>query len=279
MLRALLANAGALRRSVAVLPVRVFARGLAGGGDRNLPAARESGGAPDGDLLSVVTRELQYEKEDGSGDKQLKEMREALGKDWKVEAPIGSAQVTLSRKNVRLDLDITPVEVDAGGEEDAPEEEEGEDQQPSEGYRMMVSIDGGKGKTMRFACTISDALVVHQAQLFDNDKLPNVYTSLSNESVRVAGAGQRAGGAALARLPRLPLYLCPAPFSLSPPLPHGTSTPIPARSPPTTWAPSLRSWTRRCRMPFTSTWARRAWMMTCASAWRTFAPPRSRRSM
>ncbi len=233
MLRAALLAKSALRRSVAVLPVRVFARGFAGGGERNLPAAR--GAAQDMDLLSVVNRELQYEKEDASGDKQMKEMREALSAEWKVEAPIGSAQVTLSRKNVRLDLDITPVEVDAGVDEDVPEEEEGEDQQPSEGYRMMVSIDGGKGKTMRFACTISDALVVHQAQLFDNDKLPNVYTSLSNESVRQqGGAWAWAAGARwclrCAAPQAGPLHPLPAP----PPflLPHSPSHPHPPAPPP-----------------------------------------------
>jgi hypothetical protein len=161
---------------------------MAGGGG-NLPA--EASGPTD--LLSVVKRELQYEKEDGSGDKQLKELRAELAKDWEVTSPIGSAQVTLTRGKVRLDLDITPVEVeDEGAEEEYAEGEEPEEQQPSEGYRMMVSIDGGAGKTMRFACTISDALVVHQAQLFDTDKLPNIYTSLSNESVRGKG-GERGG--------------------------------------------------------------------------------------
>ena len=63
---------------------------------------------------------------------------------------------------------------------------EGGDEEGSteQGYRMMASIDNGKGKTMRFACTITDALEIHQAQLYDTDKLPSVLASLANESVR-----------------------------------------------------------------------------------------------
>jgi hypothetical protein len=173
MLRAL-THSGLYRR--AALPLL---RGFASGG--GVPSASST---PQ-DLFSVVTREIRYEKEDNSSDKQLAEMREALAADWKVVSPVGSAQVTLTSKNVRLDLDITPVEVD--NSDDMQEGAEGEEEEGgSEGYRMMVSIDGGKGKTMRFACTIADGLTIHQAQLFDTDKLPNIYTSLSNESVRAA---------------------------------------------------------------------------------------------
>ena len=166
------------RRALALpsLPMRALARGFAAGG----PPAPASGG----DLYSVVMKELQFEREDDSVDKQLAEMREALSAEWAVESSVGSALVTLSRKGVRLDLDITRVPIEGDEEPEFAEGAEDEDAPPEEGYRMLVSIDSGKGKTMRFACTISDALVVHQVQLYDTDKLPAVYDSLNNESVR-----------------------------------------------------------------------------------------------
>ena len=173
------------RRALALpsLPMRALVRGFAAGG----PPAPASGSGGQ-DLYTVVMKELQFEKEDDSVDKQLAEMREALSAEWSVESSVGSALVTLARKGVRLDLDITRVPME--GEEEPEFEEGAEDEAtpPDEGYRMLVSIDGGKGKTMRFACTISDALVVHQVQLYDTDKLPTVYESLNNESVRFARA-------------------------------------------------------------------------------------------
>ena len=47
---------------------------------------------------------------------------------------------------------------------------------------MMVTMNNDKGKSLRFACTISDALTIHQVQVYDTSKLPSVYSSLGNES-------------------------------------------------------------------------------------------------
>lgn len=135
------------------------------------------------DLVSVIGRELDYEKEESAATKAaVAESTKALSADWKVETGSGSAQVTLTKDNIRVDLDITPVEVES---DEYPEGEGGgeEDQEGGqEGYRMMVTMNNDKGKSLRFACTISDALTIHQVQVYDTSKLPSVYSSLGNES-------------------------------------------------------------------------------------------------
>ena len=174
----------ALYGSASVLssaPIGTPVRGFAGGG---VPATKQ---AKPADLGTVVLNELEYERKNVEADKaRLEELAQELGGEWKLEAPTGSSLVSLTRKNVRLDLDITPMESEEF------EEEEEEEQDPPKSFRMLASIDGGKGKTMRFLCTITEAeeggeLEIHQAQLCDTDKLPSVLASLANESVRWDG--------------------------------------------------------------------------------------------
>lgn len=72
-------------RSGAFTTVRAFA------------AAAGKGKKEATDLASVLTRELDYEKEEGGSDNTLNEVREALT-EWKFEDAAGQARFSLAKK-------------------------------------------------------------------------------------------------------------------------------------------------------------------------------------
>jgi len=158
-----------IRPSVSIAAAKAATRAFANVVPKNEPK----------DLTSVVLRELAYEKEDDSSAKALVDIKKALSSEWKVDAPLGGSQISLTKDNIRLDLDITAMPLES---EEPENEEENEDDGGQEGYRMVVTIGNDKGKSMRFACMVSDALTIHHAQVFETSKLPSVCATLDTES-------------------------------------------------------------------------------------------------
>ena len=130
------------------------------------------------DLSSVLTREIAFEKEDQSAAASLTELRSTLSADWAVSEAAGSARFSMTKKvgtqAVTVDLDITPMpsEDEYPEEDEAREEGDEEPQTPADGYRMIVTVDGGKGKAMQFGCFITDHLRIHRVTIHESSKLP-----------------------------------------------------------------------------------------------------------
>lgn len=173
MLRAsmLLSRTSALARATA--RAAPLARALAGKASAVAKAPKE----PEG-LSAFLAREIVYEKEDESAAASLVELRGALTAEWKLEEAAGHARFSLSKKvgaqTVRADLDITPMPSDEdypeGDDEEA--EPEAEPEPPADGYRMIVTVDGAKGKSMQFGCFVTNELRIHRVTVHDTAKTP-----------------------------------------------------------------------------------------------------------
>lgn len=133
-------------------------------------------------LASVLTRELEYEKEEGSASSEaaMNEIRSEL-KEWTFLVEAQKARFSLSKKfgaqEVRVDVDCTPMpaDEDEGGEDEANEAPEGqEEEEPADGYRMLVTIkDPSKTSTMQVGCFLGSSLRIHRVTLFPAGKEPS----------------------------------------------------------------------------------------------------------
>ena len=149
-------------------------------------------------LSSVLTRELEYEKEEGSASSEaaMNEIRSEL-KEWTFLVEAQKARFSLSKKfgaqEVRVDVDCTPMpaEEDEGGEDEANEAADGqEEEEPADGYRMLVTIkDPSKTSTMQVGCFLGSSLRIHRVTLFPAGKEPSADivfggVSISQGSIR-----------------------------------------------------------------------------------------------
>jgi hypothetical protein len=155
--------------------VAVSARALASKAGGALAKAPKE---PEG-LAGFLAREIAFEKEDESAAASLVELRGALAADWTVTDVAGVARFALAKKHgaqaVRVDVDITPMPSDEdypeGEDEDA--EPEAEPEPPADGYRMIVTVDGAKGKAMQFGCFVTNELRIHRVTVHDTAKTPS----------------------------------------------------------------------------------------------------------
>jgi hypothetical protein len=135
-------------------------------------------------LASVLTRELEYEKEEGSASSEaaMNEIRSEL-KEWTFHVESQKSRFSLTKKfgaqEVKVDVDCTPMpaEEDEGAEDEANEGAEGaEEEEPAEsdGYRMLVTIkDPSKTSTMQVGCFLGSSLRIHRVTLFPAGKEPS----------------------------------------------------------------------------------------------------------
>ncbi len=191
MLRAtsLIARIGARAPVRAAAAAPALARALAGKASDVAKADK----APK-DLASALLRELAYEKEDDEPAKKFADLREALAAEWKLTEAPGSARFSLAKKvgaqAVRVDLDVTPMPSDEDYPEDEPEAEGGEEPEgPADGYRMLVTLDGGKGKAMQFGCFVTDHLRIHSVTVHDAGALPTADDVFGGSGQTAAYAG------------------------------------------------------------------------------------------
>jgi hypothetical protein len=128
-----------------------------------------------------LVREIAFEKEDQSAAASLGELRETLASEWSLTEAAGSARFSMSKKagaqSIKVDLDITPMPSDDDYSEEGEEGGEGgeggaEPEAPADGYRMIVTVDSGKGKSMQFGCFITDHLRIHRVTVHETAKLP-----------------------------------------------------------------------------------------------------------
>jgi hypothetical protein len=148
----------------------------------------------------------------------------------------GLARFSLAHKKfpVRLDLDVMPMPVE---DDFPPEDEEGaedEEEEPEDvrGYRMLVTVQGPKDKSMLLSCMVTDHMRIMRVTIHETAKLPSMDTVFAGLEVR---ARAREGAQ---RPTRAPCWLSP----LLAPASRGR-----------TRGPSSRSSTRRFRTPGTST--------------------------